>query len=466
MFGLAGLTKSQRLVLGVIVLIIVDLIWVASSELTKYLFKDEHFDKPYFSTYFKTAMFTLYLSGFLFWRPWRNQCRKNGVLQSGEGGSLESEELLTEPIYVPLRYDDKNNSGSEHDDLNDLRDRSVRFNNLMEVRQLTDTYAEEQVIARLSYQAAVRAEELRLRALSKLTIKQVAKMAFMFSILWFFANYSYQIALHDTEVGVVNVLSSTSSLFTLICAAIYPGSSADRFSLSKLVAVLVSISGVVMVSVSDLTFEDHIPAGALWALSSAILYAVYLVGLRRKVDHEDKLDIPLFFGFVGLFTSILLWPGFLILHYSKIETFQWPNGEQVLFIVINGLVGTVLSEFLWLWGCFLTSSLIATSALSLVTPLSMIADVVIKGVSYTWLFYLGSVPVFVAFMAVSCLTHFESWDPVLLLVKKVLHCLCSRRVVPISSLVDGVGPWKRKIRMRDVDKEQTESLIGVDAPAE
>jgi hypothetical protein len=44
-------------------------------------------------------------------------------------------------------------------------------------------YAEEQVIARLSYPAAVRAEELRLRALNKLTIKQVAKMAFMFSII-------------------------------------------------------------------------------------------------------------------------------------------------------------------------------------------------------------------------------------------------------------------------------------------
>lgn len=464
MFGLTGLSKSQRLVLGVIVLIIVDLIWVASSELTKYLFKNEHYDKPFFSTYFKTAMFTLYLSGFLFWHPWKNQCKKNGVLQSGDGGKLETEELLTESVYVPLRYDDKNNSGSEHDDINDLRDRSVRFNNLMEVRQLTDAYAEEQVIARLSYPAAVRAEEMRLRALSKLSIKQVAKLAFLFSILWFFANYCYQIALHDTEVGVVNVLSSTSSLFTLICAAIYPGSSVDRFSLSKLVAVLVSISGVVMVSISDLKFEDHIPAGALWALSGAILYAVYLVGLRRKVDHEDKLDIPLFFGFVGLFSSVLLWPGFLILHYSKKEPFQWPDGEQTLFIVINGLVGTVLSEFLWLWGCFLTSSLIATSALSLVTPLTMMADVVIKGVSYTWLFYLGSVPIFIAFMAVSFLTHFESWDPVLLLVKKILHCLCSRRVVPVSSLLDGVGPWKRKIRMRDVDKEQTESLI--DTPAE
>ena len=37
----------------------------------------------------------------------------------------------------------------------------------------------------------------------------------------------------------MNVLSSTSSLFTLVCAAIYPGSAADRFTLSKLVAVLI-----------------------------------------------------------------------------------------------------------------------------------------------------------------------------------------------------------------------------------
>lgn len=58
-------------------------------------------------------------------------------------------------------------------------------------------------------------------------------------------------------------------------------------------------------------------------------------------------------GFVGLFTGLLLWPGFFILHYSKIETFQWPDGEQILFILLNGLVGTVLSEFLWLWFVFL-----------------------------------------------------------------------------------------------------------------
>ncbi|KAH3706102.1 solute carrier family 35 member F5-like isoform X2 [Dreissena polymorpha] len=444
MFGLSSLSKSHRLILGVVVLLVVDVIWVASSELTKFIFENEHYEKPFFSTYLKTAMFSIYLSGFLFWKPWRNQCRGNRVTANGE--TLEAEELLTEPIYVPLRYD-KTNSESDLEEQAGQEVRTVRFSNLMEVRQLTDTYAEDHVIARLSFTAAQRAEEMRLRALSKLRVSQVAKLAFVFTFLWFFANYSYQIALDHTEVGIVNVLSSTSSLFTLICAAIYPGSAVDRFSLSKLVAVLVSISGIVLVSMSDMKFEHQAPTGALWALSGAVLYAVYLVSLRRRVDHEDKLDIPLFFGFVGLFTSVCLWPGFILLHYTKQEPLQWPNTEQCLFIVVNGLIGTVLSEFLWLWGCFLTSSLIATSALSLITPLSMIADVFIKGVSYTWLFYVGTVPVFVAFIAIGCLTHFESWDPVLVLVKKCMHCICSRRLIAMNS------------RVREADKEQTESLI-------
>ena len=60
----------------------------------------------------------------------------------------------------------------------------------------------------------------------------------MFYWQWFVGNFSYQEALKDTEAGIVNVLSSTSGLFTLICAAIYPSSSTDRFTLSKLSAVL------------------------------------------------------------------------------------------------------------------------------------------------------------------------------------------------------------------------------------
>jgi len=36
--------------------------------------------------------------------------------------------------------------------------------------------------------------------------------------------------------------------------------------------------------------------GSLWSLVGAMLYAVYIVMIKRKVDREDKLDLPMFFG--------------------------------------------------------------------------------------------------------------------------------------------------------------------------
>lgn len=54
-------------------------------------------------------------------------------------------------------------------------------------------------------------------------------------------------------------------------------------------------------------------------------------------------------GFVGLFNLVLLWPALFIFHYSNLEMFEWPTRQQWLFLLANGIVGTVLSEVLWLW---------------------------------------------------------------------------------------------------------------------
>lgn len=62
---------------------------------------------------------------------------------------------------------------------------------------------------------------------------------------WFIANYLFQLALEPNETALVLLLSSTSTFFTLILGAIYPSSNGDRFTLSKLVAVLCCIAGVV-----------------------------------------------------------------------------------------------------------------------------------------------------------------------------------------------------------------------------
>ncbi|XP_023322132.1 solute carrier family 35 member F5 [Eurytemora carolleeae] len=342
--------RAQRFGLGLLVLLAVDFIWVASSELTEFIFKTQHFSKPFFSTYVKTSLFMLYLPGFILYKPWREQCNMS---------------------------------------------RNIRR--------------------------------------ARLGIQDTAQLSLTFTFLFFLGNYSYQAALANTEAGIVNVLSASSCFFTLLLSAVFPSNSTDSPTLTKVFSVGFTLAGVILVSYSDLKLEDGFPKGALWALSGSLSYSAYIVFLRRKIDHEDKLDVPMFFGFVGFFTFISLWPLFLVLHYTELEVFEWPNKTQWFSMLVNGVVGTVLSELLWLFGCFYTSSLVATLAISLTIPLTMFADVLVKHIQYDDLFYVGSVPMFLSFFIVAVLTHWNNWDPILdgiIFIREKLKVCCGCKNAP------------------------------------
>uniref|UniRef100_A0A8C2WVN1 Solute carrier family 35 member F5 n=1 Tax=Cyclopterus lumpus TaxID=8103 RepID=A0A8C2WVN1_CYCLU len=419
--------QRRRMALGVVILLLVDVIWVGSSELTSYIFKRQEYNKPFFSTFTKTSMFVLYLLGFLVWRPWRQQC--TGSLKRRHSAFFADAEAyfapcttdtsvnncLSEPLYVPVKFQDV---PAEHSNClmgdSASKKQRVRFSNIMEVRQLPSTQALEAKLSRMSYPAA-KDHEAMLRTVGKLTITDVAKISFFFCFVWFLANLSYQEALSNTQVAIVNILSSTSGLFTLILAAIFPSN----------------------------RLEKGTSVGSLWSLAGAVLYAVYIVMIKRRVDREDKLDIPMFFGFVGLFNLLLLWPGFLLLHYTGFEAFELPSQLVWTYILINGLIGTVLSEFLWLWGCFLTSSLIGTLALSLTIPLSIMADICMQKARFSWLFFAGAVPVFLSFFIATLLCHYNNWDPVLVGLRRVYVFICR----------------KHRVQRLPEDSEQCESLI-------
>ncbi|XP_078084288.1 solute carrier family 35 member F5-like isoform X10 [Mustelus asterias] len=396
-------------------------------------------------------MFVLYLIGFLVWKPWREQCtngRHVALFADAESylatctTDSSVNDSLSEPLYIPVKFHDSANEKGNNDNTTALKKPRVRFSNIMEVRQLPAHHAFEAKLSRMSYPAA-KDHEAVLKSVGKLTVSQVAKISFFFCFVWFLANFSYQEALSDTQVAIVNILSSTSGLFTLLLAAMFPSNSGDRFTLSKLLAVILSIGGVTLVSLSSNDTEGKgtiarwdisstilgvcvASLGSLWSLTGAVLYAIYIVMIKRKVDREDKLDIPMFFGFVGLFNLLLLWPGFFVLHYTGFEAFEFPTKTVWMYILINGLIGTVLSEFLWLWGCFLTSSLIGTLALSLTIPLSMIADIYLKKVEFSWLLFAGSVPVFLSFFIATLLCHYNNWDPVMVGLRRIFAFICRK----------------------------------------
>ncbi|XP_075169361.1 solute carrier family 35 member F5 [Haematobia irritans] len=438
------LTRTQKLILGISILILVDVIWVTSSELTKFLYEDEHFEKPFFCTYFKTSMFTIYLLVIGLLAPWKESCdRQNGnysmMDQNSEDDSYYSHHpSLSDPTFVPIRsaasIGNGPISGTESDDSSI---RSVRFSKLAEVREMSAHEATEALMARLSYTASMRINRQK-------SHHKTAKTALLFCVLWFLANYLFQVSLQMTETAVVTLLSSSSSLFTLALAAFFPSASGDKFTITKIIAVVLNISGVVTITISDI-HDTNFSRGALMALFSAFFYAAYLVFVKRKSDTEEKVDIPLFFGFVGLWNLLLMWPVFFILNFTKIEKFELPNQNQFAILFLNGIIGTVVSEALWLWGCFLTSSLIGTIAMSLQIPLSILFDVFLKRKPYSPLFYIGSLPIFFALILVALLMRNDETDPLMRLCKLIYRKCCK---------------CKKPNIVRINDEEQQESLIG------
>ena len=358
----------------------------------------------------------------------------------------------SEPSYVPLKINE--NEKSSDGDSDDTSVKSVRFSKLTEVRQMSDKEAMEAMLSRLSFTASLRAEQIAQLTANKLQVREVMKISLIFSLLFFFANYTYQIALSNTQAGVVNVIASTSGLFTLIFAAMFPSSPVDKFSSTKLFAVFIMISGVAIISIEDLKVEQKsFPSGVVWSIFGAITYACYIVFLKLQVPNEEKMDFTMFFGFVGLFNMIIMWPGFPLLHLLGWETLQLPNNQQLLYMIINGVVGTVLSELLWLWGCFLTSSLMATLSLSLTIPLTMIFDVWFKGVNYPWLIYIGIIPMMISFIFASILTHNDNCNP----IRNCLHWNCFRccKTKHMYHQVDTDSTEHESLIVDDTDVDQT-----------
>ena len=101
--------------------------------------------------------------------------------------------------------------------------------------------------------------------------------AFLFALPFFLGQYSYQLSLSLTRAPVVNIISSTSGLFTLILSSVFPTQLQDRFSFMKFIFIVISIGGTVLISSSKIRndFTDDVPmVGAAWALVSALRLGV------------------------------------------------------------------------------------------------------------------------------------------------------------------------------------------------
>ncbi|CAO3624045.1 unnamed protein product [Cunninghamella echinulata] len=343
---------EQRYIGGICALLGVVFIWVSSSFAMNSIFGELKYNKPFLVTYLNTATFSFYLIPFLF-----KQFKKKPLFPE------ETTKLLNTPESSSIRQPSELETTKSH---------------------LSD----------------------------KLSTLETIKLSLAFCILWFFANYTTNASLAYTSVGSSTILASMSGLFTLGIGAMF---NVEKINLIKLISVCISFIGVVLVSYSDQKLEDPSKTissaliGDILALLGAIFYGCYTTLLKLKIGNEDRINMPLFFGFVGAFNVLLLWPIFPILDFLGIETFQLPFSPTIwIMVILNAFVGTFVSDYLWLVAMLMTSPLVVTLGISLTIPLALFGDIVFKQFNPPLQYIIGAVLVIIGFITVNMAALRES----------------------------------------------------------
>ena len=77
---------------------------------------------------------------------------------------------------------------------------------------------------------------------------------------------------------------------------------------------------------------------------------MYVILLKVRIKTESRIDMQLFFGFVGLFNILSGWPVGLILHLTGAEIFELPHTKQAVYAILINVLSIAL--------CFFAKSLI------------------------------------------------------------------------------------------------------------
>lgn len=382
--------------MGIILLLATVVLWTASNFLASTIFADNEYSKPYFVTYTNTSFFIIPLGPMLLKHLYDHPSKLANIrdlLQRKTGK------------YKLLR----DYEGEEDDDLpkpDNASQYSPRNRSSAAQMLLEDSTASSQ-----------RPSVSVCRGEDGLTVAETARLSFEFCILWFLANYFAAACLEYTTVASSTILASTSSIWTLLSGSLI---GVERFTLRKLLGVLASLAGIVLISTVDVSGENdenrgsfphktpqELATGDSMALFSAVLYGFYAVLMKKRIGDESKVNMPLFFGLVGLFNVILLWPGLVILHLTSVETFQLPPTKRILIIVLVNSVSSLISDFCWAYAMLLTSPLIVTVGLSLTIPLSLIGQMVLDSQYSSAIYWVGAVIMLVSFIFVN---HEEKKD--------------------------------------------------------
>ncbi|KND93893.1 putative vacuolar membrane protein [Tolypocladium ophioglossoides CBS 100239] len=377
--GLAGVARRT---LGICLLLVTVFLWTLSNFLAshadvaaQFIFSDHTYNKPFFLVYVNTSIFAISLIPMF-------------IIYMFKSGIRGVRHDLVQMWHEHKRGGSHTKLATEDED------------ELTGQRLLVDDDG--------GLEPTRRSDE-------RLSFRETAILSLEFCMLWFIANYFASACLEYTSVASVTILTSTSSVWTLIFCALFR---VEPFSVRKLIGVTASLVGIVLISTVDLSGKSdenrgsfphktpgQIAIGDSMAFFSAVMYGMYVTVLKRRVGDEDKVDMRLFFGLVGVFNLVFLWPLFFILHWTNIEPFEMPPTGTIWMIIIINSLSSFVSDISWAFAMLLTTPLVVTVGLSLTIPLSLVGEMIQYGQYSSFVYWIGAAVVFVSFVFINNESH-------------------------------------------------------------
>jgi len=246
-----------------------------------------------------------------------------------------------------------------------------------------------------------------------------ARAALLVCPLWFFAQGAYNMSLVTTSVSSSTALSSTSCVFTFLLTLCVGRGRGSWLTAAGVASTLV---GAVLVGVGDDSGSGSGAAAASWqgdalALLSAAAYAGYSLAIKLCVPEEKEeeeegeaaaprppgISIAVFFGWLGVLTSLLLLPVVGALHATGVEDLSGLLSKPhlatiVALVLLKGLFDNVLSDLLWARAIQLTSPTLASVGLSLTIPMAVLSDLAVRGLVPRAQGAAGAACIFVGFL--------------------------------------------------------------------
>jgi len=392
--GLMG--PRIRHAVGIALLLATVFLWTASNFLASTIFADDSYSKPYLVTYINTTFFILPLLPMGLHHLWAARHRPPSPqplalrfhdLLSRHAGKWTLLRDYDQPSSCPQNRGPKPRQGSD------------------ESTQVLLSSSPNLAKAPFAHQDSNDDSD------HGLTIKDTALLALEFCILWFLANYFAAACLSHTTVASSTILSSTSSIWTLLLGAVLR---VERFTLPKFCGVVASLAGVALISLIDVSgaTDDNrgsfphkppreLALGDAMAFVSAVLYGFYTVFMKKRIRDESRVNMPLFFGLVGIANTLLLWPGLVVLHWTDVEPFALPPTPRIAAIVLANSASSLVSDFCWAYAMLLTSPLVVTVGLSLTIPLSLVGQMVLEGQYASAWYWVGAAIMVASFVFVN-----------------------------------------------------------------